>query len=47
MTNKLALYLGLIIVAALVVDVALFGTGHLIFLGKKLAQLIEWIAFWR
>jgi len=25
----------------------MFGTEHLIFLGKKFFELIEWIAFWR
>ncbi len=47
MTDRLALFLGLAIVAALAGDLLLFGADHLIFLGKKLAALIEWIAFWR
>lgn len=47
MTNTVALWLGLIITAALVVDVALVGSEHIVFLGKKLAALIEWMAFWR
>ncbi|MCA0871997.1 hypothetical protein LCL97_14250 [Seohaeicola saemankumensis] len=47
MTNRLALILGLLILAALVVDVLLVGDEHLVFLGKKLAELIEWMAFWR
>lgn len=47
MTNKLALVLGLMIAAAIVIDVSLNGTGHLVFLGKKLFQLLEWLAFWR
>ncbi len=47
MTNRLALILGLLILAALVADVLLAGDEHLVFLGKKLAELIEWMAFWR
>ncbi len=47
MTNQIALGLGLFILAAVAVDVVLFGTEHLLFLAKKLSQLVEWIAFWR
>ena len=47
MTNRIAIVLGLILIAALVVDMLLYGNEHLIFLGKKLLELIEWIAFWR
>ncbi|MCT4553686.1 MAG: hypothetical protein N4A53_03290 [Pelagimonas sp.] len=47
MTNRLALILGLFLSAALIVDVLLFGQDHLLFLGKKLFDLIEWLAFWR
>ncbi|MEL6452946.1 MAG: hypothetical protein AAFQ19_16960 [Pseudomonadota bacterium] len=47
MTNRAALILGLLIVGAITVDVMLYGSDHLIFLGKKLAELLEWLAFWR
>jgi len=47
MTHKIALVLGLIIVVAIVTDVMLTGTGHMVFLGKRLFELIDWIAFWR
>lgn len=47
MTNSIALTLGLLIVGIVTLDVLMFGTEHLIFLGKKLADLIEWLAFWR
>jgi hypothetical protein len=47
MTNSIALTLGGIIVTALVLDLAVFGTDHAIFLAKKLADLIEWLAVWR
>lgn len=47
MTNRLAILLGLFLICAAVVDVMWFGTEHMLFLGKKLFELIEWIAFWR
>ena len=47
MTNFNALVLGLLIVGAITVDVMLYGSEHLVFLGKKFAELLEWIAFWR
>ena len=47
MTNRLALILGAIVIGLIVLDVILFGTDHLVFLGKKLFDLIEWMAFWR
>lgn len=47
MTNQLAVILGGTIIAALIADIALFGDEHLLFLGKKLFDLIEWLAFWR
>ncbi|MGJ8628290.1 MAG: hypothetical protein ACSHXB_15120 [Sulfitobacter sp.] len=47
MTNRIAIFLGLFIIAALVADMMIFGSEHLIFLGKKMFELIEWIAFWR
>ena len=47
MTNSIALVLALLIIGAITADVMLYGTEHLIFLGKKFAELLEWIAFWR
>ncbi|MEM6306240.1 MAG: hypothetical protein AAF744_16100 [Pseudomonadota bacterium] len=47
MTNRIALFLGFFLILAVAADVMLFGTEHLIFLGKKLLELIEWLAFWR
>ena len=46
-THRLAIILGLMLIAAVVIDGILFGTEHFIFLGKKLFELIEWMAFWR
>ena len=47
MTNLIAIVLGLILITALAVDTMFYGTEHLIFLGKKMLELIEWVAFWR
>ncbi len=47
MTDRIALYLGLFILAVIAGDLLLFGPEHVIFLGKKLYELIEWLAFWR
>jgi len=47
MTDRIALWLGLFIVAAIVADLFFFGSDHLVFLGKKTYELIEWLAFWR
>ncbi len=47
MTDRIAVFLGAFILLALLVDVFMFGTEHLVFLGKKFFDLIEWMAFWR
>lgn len=47
MTNRIAFVLGFLIVGAVVMDYAYFGTEHTVFLAKKLTDLIEWLAFWR
>jgi len=47
MNNRIALTLGFVIVAAIVLDLALFSGENLVFLGKKLFDLTEWMAFWR
>ncbi|KII18203.1 MULTISPECIES: hypothetical protein [Phaeobacter] len=47
MTNKVALFLALLILIALAVDLSLYGSEHMVFLGKRLFELIDWIAFWR
>lgn len=47
MTNPIALALAILIVGGIVVDVAFYGTDHLLFLSRKFAEFLEWIAFWR
>lgn len=47
MTNKIAIWLGLFLVLAVVTDLLLFGGDNLLFLAKKLFELLDWVAFWR
>lgn len=47
MTNTLAVILGLVVVGGIAADLSYFDGQYLLFLGRKLAQLIEWLAFWR
>lgn len=47
MTNRGAVILGLFIIGAIALDVMIFGPVHLVFLGKKFADMLEWMAFWR
>lgn len=46
-TNKIALGLGLIILAVFAADYFLFGGALPVFLAKKFINLTEYIAFWR
>jgi hypothetical protein len=47
MTNRIALALGFLILSAIIIDYVYYGTEHIVFLTKKLTELIEWLAFWR
>lgn len=47
MTNSIAIGLGVLILSALALDAYLYGSDHLIFLSRRLLELIEWLAFWR
>lgn len=47
MTNRIAFVLGLLIIGAIVVDYVYYGMEHIVFLAKKMTELIEWLAFWR
>lgn len=47
MNTPIFLVLATIILGALVADTMMYGNEHLIFLGKEMLDLIEWIAFWR
>jgi len=47
MTNTLSLALGALILLIFIVDALAFGGGLPVFVGLKLANLIEYLAFWR
>jgi hypothetical protein len=47
MTNQIAIGLGLLILGLLGLDFGLNDGHATLFLLKKLADLIEWLAFWR
>ena len=47
MTDRIALWLGLVILAAILADLALNGGSALLFLALKFLDLVEWVAFWR
>ncbi|EBA18013.1 hypothetical protein RSK20926_19782 [Roseobacter sp. SK209-2-6] len=47
MTNKIAIWLGILLIGAIAIDVFLSGPVHLVFLGKKFFELLDWVAFWR
>ncbi|MCB1335684.1 MAG: hypothetical protein KDK26_19120 [Roseivivax sp.] len=47
MTNSIAITLGAFLLGGLGLDYFLFGDDHLVFLGKKFFDLLQWAAFWR
>ncbi|MBO9430057.1 hypothetical protein [Sulfitobacter sp. R18_1] len=47
MTNPIAIVLALVIAVAMMIDLYVYGADHMVYLGKKLFELIEWMAFWR
>lgn len=47
MTNKIALFLAILIIALFTLDYFVLHWNLPVFLGRKLGNLSEWIAFWR
>ncbi len=47
MTNKIAIFLGLVITAGLLWDFISNDGDASFFLARKTVELIEWLAFWR
>lgn len=47
MTDRIAFILAALIALAVVLDLALLDTGATLFLMRKLAELVEYLAFWR
>jgi hypothetical protein len=46
-TNRVALYLGLLLVAFILADLVLNSGDILLFLAKKFIDLMDWVEFWR
>jgi hypothetical protein len=47
MTNTIALYLGLAILAGIGLDLVANDGAALLFLARKFIVLVEWVVFWR
>ncbi len=47
MTNKIAIGIGLIVLGLLAFDAVAFGWSNTLFVLRKTADMIEWMAFWR
>ena len=47
MTNRIAVWIGLVLLALGIADFALNGGSAITFLVRKFLDLIEWVAFWR
>ncbi|WP_435311538.1 glyceraldehyde-3-phosphate dehydrogenase [Primorskyibacter sedentarius] len=47
MTNSLSIVLGLLLIAGIALDLFLTDGDSLLFLARKFADLIDWVAFWR
>lgn len=47
MTNQIAIGLGLLLLGLLGLDYAFADWANTIFLMRKFADLVEWVAFWR
>ena len=46
MTNQIALYLGLVILAAIGLDLLTNGGSAVSFLAAKFLDLVDWVMFW-
>ena len=47
MTNSIAIGLGTLILGGIVYDMMAHDSANLLFLARKFADLLEWLAFWR
>lgn len=47
MTNVIAIALGLMVLAMFVLDAIFFGGSLPVALGKRMAEFIEYLSFWR
>jgi hypothetical protein len=46
MTNTIALYIGVVIAAAIALDVYTNDGAALVFLARKFLDLLDWVVFW-
>lgn len=47
MSDRVTIIFALCIIGAVIADVVIMGGANVIFLGRKLIELTEYIAFWR
>lgn len=47
MTNQIALALAVVILALFIADWQMYELSNSLFLARKFADLLEWVAFWR
>jgi hypothetical protein len=47
LTNRIALWLGVILFAAIIADLVLNGGAAVTFLSRKFLDLVDWVVFWR
>jgi hypothetical protein len=47
MTNKIALFLAVVLLAAIGLDLGLNDGRAALFLARRFLDLVEWVAFWR
>ena len=47
MTNTIAIFLGLLVVAGIAADIYYTDAATLLFLATKFTDFTDWIAFWR
>ncbi len=47
MSNRIAIILGAILLGLIGADIAMNDSAGLVFAGRKLVDLIEYLAFWR
>ena len=47
MSNRIALIIAAVIVTLILLDITLDGSAALLFLLRKLVDMIEYVAFWR
>jgi hypothetical protein len=47
LTNRIALWIGLVLLVAIIADLSLNSGAALNFLARKFLHMIDWVVFWR